>query len=75
MGILNGCCTTPITKAKNIAKGFVAVVSGKSTASSRARMEICNKCKFNAAGICSKCTCIIEMKTRVEEESCPLKKW
>ena len=68
---LNGCCINPVNKAKNIAKGFTAVITGKRTASSQARLRICNKCQFNTAGICRKCLCVIELKTRVPEESCP----
>lgn len=46
----------------------------------RARMAICQACPFADVGVkrkffCSKCGCVLEGKTRVAGESCPIGKW
>lgn len=40
-----------------------------------ARKAICDVCEKNSHGICTQCHCVITAKTKVEEMSCPLKKW
>ena len=39
------------------------------------RMLICKKCDWYDAGTCNKCGCILELKTKMKTEKCPLDKW
>jgi len=40
------------------------------------RKQICRKCSFNRGiGNCSKCGCIIALKTLMPREECPIGKW
>jgi hypothetical protein len=39
------------------------------------RIDICNSCPFKKDDICTKCGCIIAVKTSFEYESCPEGKW
>ena len=39
------------------------------------RIEICKKCEFYAEWFCKKCGCILPVKTRMQNEKCPLGKW
>lgn len=46
----------------------------------RERMAICQDCPLAATGkkrkfFCSKCGCVLEGKTRVAGERCPIGKW
>jgi hypothetical protein len=52
----------------------------KLSLSAEERMKICKKCDwFDTAHFpgprCSKCGCILEFKTKMETEKCPLGKW
>lgn len=59
-------------------------LTGKATKRSIERMKICNICPYNNNGICKKCGCILQAKTRVNFllddygktiDGCPEKKW
>jgi hypothetical protein len=39
------------------------------------RMEICNSCDKNEIGICRSCGCVLALKVRANENSCPEGKW
>ena len=41
------------------------------------RMSICNKCEhlLPYVKICQICKCIMPLKVRIKEESCPKEKW
>lgn len=41
------------------------------------RLEICNTCEFfkHATRQCRKCGCFMDLKTRLDKASCPMKKW
>ena len=48
------------------------------------RLKICNTCKYNKHGICSKCGCLLKAKVEVDFildkngisiDGCPEKKW
>lgn len=39
------------------------------------RRAICEACPQRAGLRCSICTCVIVAKTRLAQESCPIKKW
>ena len=39
------------------------------------RLQVCNTCPNQIAGACSKCGCIIKLKVKYEESSCPINKW
>jgi hypothetical protein len=40
-----------------------------------ARLEICKKCEHNKLGVCSKCGCILRLKTQWKSTKCPVGKW
>lgn len=41
----------------------------------QARLNICNSCPFKKDDICTKCGCMIFMKTSFENQLCPEDKW
>jgi protein-arginine kinase activator protein McsA len=43
----------------------------------RKRLEICHSCDFfyKPVGICRKCGCVMKLKTKLQEATCPLDKW
>jgi protein-arginine kinase activator protein McsA len=43
----------------------------------RKRLEICHSCDFfyKPVGICRKCGCVMKLKTKLQEATCPIGKW
>ena len=39
------------------------------------RKKICDTCEYNAEWFCKKCGCILPVKVRVKNSSCPENKW
>jgi hypothetical protein len=39
------------------------------------RIDICNVCEFKKLRTCTKCGCLIDLKTKIADTSCPLGKW
>ena len=39
------------------------------------RRSICEQCEHNKVSVCSKCLCIIPVKTSVKTAKCPIGKW
>ncbi len=40
------------------------------------RLEICGECpELNKIRQCAKCHCFVDMKTKLEDAFCPLRKW
>jgi hypothetical protein len=39
------------------------------------RLAACHKCPSLKMGICSECGCIMKLKVKIAEASCPLGKW
>lgn len=39
------------------------------------RKLICNVCENKKYGVCMKCGCVIDLKVKLKNESCPIKKW
>ena len=79
-----GC--TGCGKVKNIATGFANMIIKKEEVEvvAEPRLLICTSCsevrivaKFGKRGIyqCKECLCIVNAKTRVLVEQCPLNKW
>lgn len=64
-------CSTP----KKVIKGISAIITGAYKAIARPRLEICKDCPFNFVGMCQQCGCVIRIKVRVKEETCPIGKW
>ena len=42
---------------------------------SEARLSQCHSCPSLKIGMCTKCGCIVEFKTRYEQSTCPEGKW
>jgi hypothetical protein len=68
-----------IKKILNIIKGTYYNLTGKKQNLADKRLEICNQCDhredFKLGDICNLCGCILESKTRVEDEQCEMNKW
>ena len=68
-----------IKKLINIIKGTYYNIFNKHEHQAHKRMIICNKCthKVNIGKIeiCDLCGCILDSKTRVEDEHCEMNKW
>ena len=41
----------------------------------KARLEVCKTCEHNKLNICTKCGCILKLKTQWKGTQCPVKKW
>jgi hypothetical protein len=39
------------------------------------RLAYCDPCEHNKLGICKKCGCFIQGKTRIANQRCPLSYW
>jgi hypothetical protein len=39
------------------------------------RKKICDKCEHNGEWFCKKCGCILSVKVRIKNSSCPINKW
>lgn len=39
------------------------------------RLNICAICPAKRVGVCTKCGCVINLKTKLKTEKCPLNKW
>lgn len=55
-------------------------IFNKNTSLSDKRIKICDECDkkqqlTKRISICSECGCILESKTKVNDESCPMNKW
>jgi hypothetical protein len=69
-----------VKKLWNIIKGTYFNITNKHQDKADKRLIICNKCSHaeNVKGfgnICNLCGCILESKTRVEDEKCEMNKW
>lgn len=75
-----------LQQAKNIAIGVINLISNNPAIEeiAKPRLLICSSCPFiveliKVAGRevykCSKCSCLVEAKTRVMVETCPIGKW
>ena len=68
-----------IKKVWNIIKGWFYKLFKKKQDIAISRLEICNTCEHNVetslGNACSQCGCILDAKTRVEDEHCDLDKW
>jgi len=51
----------------------MALMARKSTVEER--LSYCNDCEHNKLGICKKCGCIIQGKTRLANQKCPIGLW
>ena len=59
--------------AKNAAKGIDQSVPEEVQ---KERISTCNKCdKLTKTRQCSECLCFVDLKTKIKQEECPLKKW
>lgn len=78
-----GCCGKRIaSKAKRIAQGNLAVLLGKNKELAEVRKAVCADCKhcitdfpMHGIDLCGLCYCLLDAKTRVPKEACPLDKW
>ena len=81
-----GCCNKAkklTAKARNIVKGYTALIVGKKYEFTDGRVRKCQQCAKDDDGgyrlgrtlWCSVCKCLIPAKARVEEEKCPKGKW
>ena len=68
-----------VKKLINIIKGTYYNIFNKKQDLADERLHICNKCdlkvKSPVGDICDHCGCILDSKTRVEDEHCELNKW
>lgn len=68
-----------VKKIWNIIKGTYYNIFNKKQSLADVRMSICNKCEhredFKLGDICNLCGCILDSKTRVEDEKCEMNKW
>lgn len=75
MSICCGQAAKAVRKAQNIAQGYSNYVTGTNKELSYKRLIECNACENYKRSICTKCGCVIVVKTTVIEEACPIGKW
>lgn len=63
----------------NIIKGWYYKIFKKKQDLANIRLNICNKCEYKLdtylGNICSRCGCVLDAKTRVDNEICDMNKW
>lgn len=63
----------------NIIKGWYYKIFKKKQSIADVRLAICNKCEYKIStslgDACKECGCILDAKTRVEDEHCDMNKW
>lgn len=69
-----------VKKIWNIIKGTYFNITRKHQDAADVRLAICKKCLNSEhvkgfGDICTLCGCILESKTRVEDEKCEMNKW
>ena len=69
-----------MNKLSQIFKGFIFSIFSKNQKLSENRMRFCKVCpkKGKYLGVidkCNECGCLLNLKTRVSESSCPINKW
>ena len=68
-----------IKKIWRVIKGWFYKIFKKKQDIAGPRLAICNVCEHNVetslGNACSQCGCILDAKTRVEDEHCDLDKW
>jgi hypothetical protein len=68
-----------IKKIWRIIKGWFYKLFKKKQDIANPRLKICNTCEHNVetslGNACAQCGCILDAKTRVEDEHCDLDKW
>ena len=69
-----------VKKLINIIKGWYFSLFNKNEQLANKRISICKKCEYRVhieslGDICDECGCILDAKTRVEDEKCELNKW
>lgn len=68
-----------LKKIGNIIKGWFRKIFGLNQTLADIRLAICNQCPhrvYTSLGYaCDQCGCVIDAKTRVEDEYCDLDKW
>ena len=50
-------------------------VPGALKRAQRKRLTICEACEFQRHGICTKCGCVLKVKTWLHAEKCPIGLW
>ncbi len=77
--ILNKWLRGLVTKPFTILKSIYYNIKNKHQDLAESRLNICNQCDHKLAtkfgDICELCGCILENKTRLDNELCDLNKW
>lgn len=60
---------------RNIILGWWFWITNYNNDIAKTRLKICVNCPIRKGMICSHCGCILQAKTRIYEESCPIEKW
>ena len=80
---INASLEQSVPVVKNVGYNILDVIQDKITGNlkyvdkdvSNARLAQCHSCPNLKIGMCTKCGCIVEFKTRYEQSSCPEGKW
>lgn len=58
--------------AKDTVKGNVDFISPEVR---KKRIDLCNVCDYLKLRTCTKCGCLVDLKTKLTKSSCPMGKW
>jgi hypothetical protein len=64
-----------IRKIGRIFTGFYLAITNRNNEISNSRMRICVPCRIRKGIRCGDCGCLLNLKTRVEDEECPKGYW
>jgi Family of unknown function (DUF6171) len=63
---------TLINVAKDLFTGKLKLASSEIVAS---RKAICEPCEARNGAICTACGCVLQLKTRLKDSTCPMELW
>lgn len=63
-----------IQQVGRILTGFYLAVTNRNSEISKSRMRICIPCTIRKGIRCGYCGCLLNLKTRIKDEECPLTK-
>lgn len=62
-------------KLTSILLGWWFWITNRNNELAKTRLKVCASCMFREGMICGICSCVLQAKARLPEESCPAHRW
>jgi len=62
-------------KIISIVLGWWFWATNRNNEMARARLLVCAKCPDRKWFVCGICTCVLQAKSRIKDEECPMNRW